>query len=67
MTASFPEHLPHAVIPTPDGNVHVVPCVVLERIAAGDMPLRKLQDWRLIVRGIIGDWLRMQTEGGYDS
>jgi len=44
-------------IPTPDGNVHVVAGVTLQCIAAGAKPFHELDDWELIMRGVLTEWL----------
>jgi len=45
-------------IKTPDGNAHVVPEVVFQKIVDGTMRLADLDDWEQIIRAVISDWLK---------
>ena len=59
----FQEGLPHVIVPTPDGNAHVLPVSVIERLASGELPVQEVDDWELIVRGVLASWLRMLRGG----
>jgi hypothetical protein len=47
---------PHVTLATLDGNVHVVPVIVLEKFVAGEPG--EYPD-NLALRSIVNDWLRM--------
>ena len=52
----FEEHLPHLRISTDDGNEHVIPISVFEKIADGRMSLLELDDWPKIMRVVVREW-----------
>lgn len=52
------EHKPHVVISTPDGNAHVMPVSMLERICDGRMSIDDVADRDQIVRAVFAEWLR---------
>ena len=57
MTATnIDDHRPHVMLPTLDGNVHVLPASVIERIISGDIAIEEVDDWREITRSIIAEW-----------
>lgn len=53
------DHKPHVRLMTPDGNVHVMPVVLLQNIADGKMSIDDVADRDQIVRAIIAEWLRL--------
>ena len=52
----FEEHLPHVRISTDDGNEHVIPISVFEKIADGRMSLLELDNWYSIIRVVVREW-----------
>jgi hypothetical protein len=50
---------PHISIPTDDGNTHVLPRSVFERIGDGDMEITDVDDYNMISRKIVREWLIM--------
>jgi hypothetical protein len=48
---------PHVTLRTPDGNVHVIPVATFDRIIAGEISVRDIDDCDLIVRAVFSDWL----------
>jgi len=52
------EHKPHVVISTPDGNAHVMPVSMLERISDGRMSIDEVADRDQIVMAVFAEWLR---------
>lgn len=52
----------HLVIPTLDGNVQVVPCEVIQKLIFQEMRFEELEDWEMIVRSILAEWLKAISE-----
>lgn len=46
---------PHFTVNLPNGDVHVMPVLLVQRVAKGELPLETLGDD--VVRRIIGEWL----------
>ena len=43
---------------TPDGNAHVLPKSLMEDLIEGRREIEDVDDWKIIIRAIIGEWLR---------
>lgn len=52
------EMTPHLCIPTIDGNAHVVPEEVFTKIISGEMKITNMDDWEMIIRTALSEWLR---------
>ena len=48
----------HLVVLTPDGNAHVLPKSLMEDLIEGRREIEDVDDWKMIIRAIIGEWLR---------
>jgi hypothetical protein len=48
---------PHILMTTDDGNQHVIPRSVFDRIGDGDMEITDIQDYNLIARKRVREWL----------
>lgn len=51
------EKRPHVNVTTTEGNVHVIPVSVIENIIDGDLDITELDDWKLIMKRILNEWL----------
>ena len=49
---------PHLCVPTLDGNVHVIPTEVFDKIVSGEMKITDMEDWEIITRTAFSEWLR---------
>jgi len=47
----------HLCVPTLDGNAHVIPVSLIKKIIDGDAPVTVLDDWEMIVRSVLSEWL----------
>ena len=47
----------HLVVPTPDGNAHVLPKSLMEDLIEGRREIEDVDDWKMIIRTVIGEWL----------
>ncbi len=56
----FPD--PHLVLPTLDGNIHVLPVSVIQDIVSEKMSITDVDDGELIMRSILDEWLNMVKE-----
>jgi len=54
--------VPHVVVAMPDGNAHVIPSQTLIDIACGKMEFEALDDWRIIMRTILADFIRLERK-----
>lgn len=52
-------HKPHMVIPTPDGNAHVMPVSMLHDIAQGRVSIDEIEGKEQVIRAIVAEWLRV--------
>lgn len=52
------DRLPHLAVPTPDGEVHVIPVSVFYRVLSGELKITDIDDWEPISRVIVREWLR---------
>lgn len=52
---SLSDALPHLVVRTPDGNVHVLPVALVSDVVKGDQPVSVLGDQ--VIRALLGDYL----------
>lgn len=50
------DHRPHLSIPTLDGNVHVLPCLLIENIISGKTKISACENFETVVRTIIREW-----------
>ena len=58
------DNKPHLCVPTLDGNVHVIPEEVFDKIISGEMKITDMEDWEIIVRTAFSEWLRgLETFG----
>jgi len=56
---------PHLCVPTLDGNVHVIPAEVFDKIVSGEMKITDMDDWEIITRTAFSEWLRgLETQRG---
>lgn len=46
---------PHFTIPTEDGDCHVMPVILVQRVARGELPLSDIGDGP--IRQILSEWL----------
>ena len=53
---------PHLCVPTLDGNAHVIPTAVIEKIVSGEMAVTDMDDWEIITRKIFSEWLQKLLE-----
>ena len=49
---------PHLCVPTLDGNAHVIPAEVFDKIISGEMKITDMDDWEIITRTAFSEWLR---------
>jgi hypothetical protein len=49
---------PHLCVPTLDGNAHVIPTEVFDKIISGEMKITDMEDWEIITRTVFSEWLR---------
>jgi len=49
---------PHLCVPTLDGDVHVIPTEVFDKIIFGEMNITDMDDWEVIARTVFSEWLR---------
>jgi len=49
---------PHLCVQTLDGNVHVIPTGVFDKIISGAMNITDMDDWEIITRTAFSEWLR---------
>lgn len=54
---SLIDEQPHYTIPTPNGDVHVLPEILLRDIANGRVSIDAIEDRDQVLRGIISDWM----------
>lgn len=52
------DNKPHLCVPTLDGNAHVIPTEVFEKIVSGEMKITDMEDWEIITRTAFSEWLR---------
>lgn len=52
------DNKPHLCVPTLDGNVHVIPTEVFDKIISGEMKITDMEDWEIITRTAFSEWLR---------
>jgi len=53
------DNKPHLCMPTLDGNAHVIPTEVFEKIVSGEMKITDMEDWEIITRTAFLEWLRI--------
>ncbi len=53
----------HVCIPTIGGDVHVVPTSVIEKVVEGALDITHVDDWKLIIRSVMAEWLRTVRTG----
>lgn len=47
----------HLSIPTLDGNAHVVPVEMIQRVISGQLSLSDCDDSDILIRSILSEWL----------
>lgn len=52
------DNKPHLCVPTLDGNAHVIPTEVFDKIISGEMKITDMDDWEIITRTAFSEWLR---------
>lgn len=52
------DHRPHLSLQTPDGNAHVIPVAMFQRIADGTLSVDNIDDRDQVLRAVIKDWLK---------
>ena len=52
------DNKPHLCVPTLDGNAHVIPAEVFDKIISGEMKITDMEDWEIITRTAFSEWLR---------
>lgn len=52
------EAMAHLCVPTLDGNAHVIPTEVFDKIISGEMKITDMEDWEIITRTAFSEWLR---------
>ena len=52
------DNKPHLCVPTLDGNAHVIPAEVFDKIVSGEMKITDMEDWEIITRTAFSEWLR---------
>jgi hypothetical protein len=52
------EFRPHYIVPTMDGKVHIIPESVISGIITGEFEIQELDDWNIIIRSIIAEWVK---------
>ena len=52
------DNTPHLCVPTLDGNAHVIPAEVFDKIVSGEMKITDMDDWEIITRTVFAEWLR---------
>lgn len=52
------DNKPHLCVPTLDGNAHVIPTEVFDKIISGEMKITDMDDWEIITRTVFSEWLR---------
>ncbi|MBL4656266.1 MAG: hypothetical protein JKY33_10640 [Bacteroidia bacterium] len=50
------DHMQHVVIEDIEGDQHVIPSCVIERIISGSMEIEELEEWKIIIRAVLEDW-----------
>ena len=50
------DHMQHVVIEDIEGDQHVIPSCVIERIISGSMEIEELEEWKIIIRAVLDDW-----------
>jgi len=51
------ENTPHLTIPTLDGNVHVLPVLLISDWISGEQRIQDAHDSDMIIRSILAEWL----------
>ena len=54
---------PHLCVQTLAGHVHIIPVEVIEKIISGEMAITDLDDWAIIVRAALAEWLHCRPKG----
>ncbi len=49
---------PHLCVQTLDGNAHVIPAEVFDKIVSSEMKITDMDDWEIITRTVFSEWLR---------
>ena len=63
MQKDIENNKPHLCVPTLDGNAHVIPAEVFDKIVSGEMKITDMEDWEIITRTAFSEWLRgLETE-----
>jgi len=52
------DNKPHLCVPTLDGNAHVIPAEVFDKIVTGEMKITDMEDWEIITRTAFSEWMR---------
>ena len=52
------DNKPHLCVATLDGNAHVIPTEVFDKIISGEMKITDMDDWGIITRTVFSEWLR---------
>ena len=58
MQEDIEDNKPHLCVPTLDGNAHVIPAEVFDKIISGAMKITDMDDWEIIARTAFSEWLR---------
>ena len=58
MQKDIEDNKPHLCVPTLDGNAHVIPAEVFDKIVSGEMKITDMEDWEIITRTAFSEWLR---------
>jgi len=58
MQKDIENNKPHLCVPTLDGNAHVIPAEVFDKIVSGEMKITDMEDWEIITRTAFSEWLR---------
>ena len=58
MQEDIEDNKPHLCVPTLDGNAHVIPAEVFDKIVSGEMKITDMEDWEIITRTAFSEWLR---------
>lgn len=51
------EHKSHLCVITLDERVHVIPFSLIRKIIEGTAPINALDEWEMIVRTVLSEWL----------
>ena len=63
LVANLDDQRPHISMLTIDGNAHVIPCALIEKIISGDMLVSECEDFDIVVRSIFKEWYETLKNG----